>query len=109
MSTMIHNSSESSALSNVRRGRRNGAVLVYAMSLMVVLLGIGTVAVDWGHVQLAKTELMGATDAAARAGVAGLAQSPSDAYDQAIWAASLNRVDGTPVELKNSDIEIGLW
>jgi Flp pilus assembly protein TadG len=79
------------------------------MSLMVVLLAVGTVAVDWGHVQLAKTQLMGAADASARAGVGGLAQSPADAVDAAKWAASQNRVDGTALELKNSDIDLGLW
>src|SRR4051794_29669661 len=100
MSTMIHSTSESKIVGNVRRSRRNGAVLVYAMTLMVVLLGVGTVAVDWGHVQLAKTQLMAATDAAARAGVAGLANSPSDAYDAVVWTASLNTVDGSKLQLK---------
>jgi hypothetical protein len=79
------------------------------MSVMVVMLGVGTLAVDWGHVQLAKTQLMGAADAAARAGCAGLAQSPAEAVNAARYAASKNIVDGTPLDLQVGDVEIGTW
>lgn len=84
-------------------------VMIYSMIAMVSLLAIASVAVDWGRAQLAKTELVGASDAAARAGAASLATSPANAYDAAIWTASKNFVDGTSLVLKTTDIEIGSW
>jgi Flp pilus assembly protein TadG len=90
-------------------GRRNGMVLIYAMILMVVLLAIGSVAVDWGRVQLAKTQLVGGADAAARAGAAGLSRSPADAIDAARWTAQHNVVDGTALDLQSADVQVGIW
>lgn len=90
-------------------GRRTGAVMVYAMTVLVVMLALGTVAVDWGHVQLAKTQLGGAADAAARAGAAALATSPAAAVDAARWTANANVVDGTPLSLAATDVQIGTW
>ena len=91
------------------RRRRRGAVLVYAILGMTTLLAVASVAVDWGRAQVAKTQLVAATDAAARAGAAALARSPSDAIADAKWAASLNSVDGSGLKLKSSDIELGAW
>jgi hypothetical protein len=79
------------------------------MSVMVVMIGVGTLAVDWGHVQLAKTQLTAAADAAARAGCASLAKSPAEAAAAAKDCAKKNIVDGTPLELKDADIQIGIW
>lgn len=94
----------------VRRGRRRaGMVLVYAMSGMVLMLAVATLAVDWGHVQLAKTQLSGATDAAARAGAGGLARSPADAVDAARWTGLQNVVDGTPLRIRPGDVQLGTW
>ncbi|HEX8916772.1 MAG TPA: TadG family pilus assembly protein [Humisphaera sp.] len=97
------------AARSTRSARRTGYVLVYSITLMVTLLAVASVAVDWGHVQLAKTQLMGATDAAARAGAAGLATSPAEAYAAAKRAALANVVDGTPLTLSDSDIALGTW
>jgi Flp pilus assembly protein TadG len=92
-----------------RSARRNGYVLIYSIVLMVTLLATASVAVDWGHVQLAKTQLVGATDAAARAGAAGLATSPAEAYAAARRAAAANVVDGSPLAVSDSEIALGLW
>lgn len=89
--------------------RRKGAVLIYSISALTVMIGMATLAVDWGHVQLAKTQLQGAADAAARAGASALAQSPADAVAQAQWTASKNVVDGIPLSLTAADVEIGTW
>ena len=40
--------------------RRRGTVLVYAMAGMVVMGGFAALAVDWGRVQVSKTELQAA-------------------------------------------------
>jgi Flp pilus assembly protein TadG len=90
-------------------GRRTGAVMVYAMTVLIVMLALGTVAVDWGHVQLAKTQLSGAADAAARAGAAALANSPAAAVDAARWTAAQNVVDGTALSVAAADVQIGSW
>jgi hypothetical protein len=66
-------------------------------------------AVDWGHVQLVKTELQRAADAAARYGAAGLEQSPGHARSNAIAAAADNTADGSAVTIQNSDVEFGSW
>src|SRR4051812_49390874 len=94
-----------------RRGnriRRRGAVLVYTMSAMVVFIGICSLAVDWGRVQVATTELQSAADAAARAGA--LPGGPAAAVNPARWVAKQNPADGYAVDLGNSeDVQIGYW
>ncbi|MDB5295558.1 MAG: Rhs family protein, partial [Phycisphaerales bacterium] len=82
---------------------------VYAIISMTVLLAAATWAVDFGRVQLAKTQLSGGSDAAARAGAAALAVSPADAVDAAKRAAADNFVDGTVLRLLDADVELVLW
>ena len=53
------------------RGSR-GTVMVWAIVSMVALMAFVSLAVDMGRVQLAKTELQRAADAAARYGATGL-------------------------------------
>lgn len=89
--------------------RRRGVSLIYASILMVVLCAFASFAVDLGRVQVAKTELQRAADAAARYGVAGLSTSGTQARANAIAAAAENLTDGTAVTLTNSDIEFGKW
>jgi Flp pilus assembly protein TadG len=72
-------STHNAALSTTHN-RRGGYVMIWGMTVLVVMIGVGTLAVDWGHVQLAKTQLMTAADASARAGCAGLAQSPAEEH-----------------------------
>ncbi|MDB5297691.1 MAG: wapA 1 [Phycisphaerales bacterium] len=89
---------------------RHGAVLIYAIVSMVLLLLMGTLAVDWGRAQLVKTELQSAADAAARYGVAGLKQDVATATTQAKYAAGLNTADGKAVVLTTAeDVEFGTW
>src|SRR3954454_11297274 len=54
---------------------RRGAMLIYATVAMVVFAGLCVLAVDWGRVQVAKTELQRTADAAARYAVTGLSDS----------------------------------
>jgi hypothetical protein len=61
-------------------------------------------------VQLAKTELRAAADAAARAGVAGLATRVSQASSDAVAVAAANKCDGSAVVIDPTlDIEFGNW
>src|SRR5207248_3567733 len=66
-------------------------------------------AVDFGRVQLAKTELQRSADAAARAAAGTLAQGISAARAAANSIAYANLVDGTHHVLATSDIEFGNW
>jgi Flp pilus assembly protein TadG len=45
---------------------RRGAVLIYAMFLMIIMLAMVSLAVDYGHVQLVETQLQRDADASAR-------------------------------------------
>src|SRR5204863_5589627 len=94
-----------------RRTRvRNGIGLIWAMVVMVALCAIASFAVDYGRVQLAKTELLRAADAAARAAVASIGKGVTAAQNAAISTAALNKCDGTPVALvPASDIELGIF
>jgi Flp pilus assembly protein TadG len=67
-------------------------------------------AVDVAYMQLARTELRTATDAAARAGAKTLSmsQSQSQARAAAIAAAAKNKVAGVGLKLTNDQIEIGV-
>ncbi len=46
---------------------RCGIPLIYLTVMMIVLVGLCSLAADYGYVQLAKTELRQAPDSAARA------------------------------------------
>ncbi len=46
--------------------RRRGSILLYVIVMMTALLGICTLAVDYGHVQLVKSEMQRTADATAR-------------------------------------------
>jgi Flp pilus assembly protein TadG len=90
--------------------RQAGTVLVYAAIALVLFCAFVSLAVDFGHVQLAKTELRRNADAAARAAVAKLGSGVTAAQDAAISIASLNSVDGGTLTLnRTSDIDFGSW
>src|SRR5262249_16872127 len=83
---------------------------IYAMVAMTAIVAFSSLGVDWGRVQLTKTELRCAADAAARYGLAGVGSGVTNAQDRAIAAASDNKADGSPVVLdRNLDIEFGSW
>src|ERR1043166_6664404 len=89
--------------------RRAGMSILYLIGGMIVFIGFTSFAVDFGRVQVAKTELRRAADAAARAGAADLG-TPSVAQQDAYDIALSNTCLGDPVTLdKPSDIEMGTW
>ncbi|MGH7177807.1 MAG: pilus assembly protein TadG-related protein, partial [Tepidisphaeraceae bacterium] len=90
--------------------RRYGSTLLYGLIAMAVLSAFVSLAVDYGRVQVTKTELQRAADAAARSGAWGMSTSISKAQDNAIAMAAANLADGSAVTLTASeDIEFGLW
>jgi Flp pilus assembly protein TadG len=93
-----------------RHGRRHGVAMIYVVVSLAVMLGFCSLAVDLGRVQVAKTELRRAADAAARAGVAQLLSSgTSAAQSAAIAMAARNYCDGSAVVLTNSQVQVGIW
>jgi Flp pilus assembly protein TadG len=89
---------------------RRGIAAVYSILMLVALCGLVSMGVDLGRVQVAKTELRAAADAAARAGVAGLAVSVTQAKSDATTVAAANLCDGSAVVLDQTlDIEFGTW
>src|SRR3954462_2635270 len=86
-----------------RRGTRAAFSLVWGIVCMVALLAFTSLAVDLGRVQVAKTELRRAADAAARYAVTGIRDNTVNA--KAVAAAADNTVDGAPLVLQNGDVQ----
>jgi Flp pilus assembly protein TadG len=89
--------------------RRRGFVLPLAVLLFTALIGIVAFAVDWGYISSTKSALRNAVDAANLAGASGLTVSPAEARKRAKEIAASNMVNGQPVVLQDSDIELGTW
>ncbi|MCC9605946.1 VWA domain-containing protein [Blastopirellula sp. JC732] len=90
--------------------RRRGAILILVAVLLPVILWMAAFCVDVAYMQLTRTELRIATDAAARAGARTLSleQDASLAHAAAIEYAAKNNVAGNTLTLADSDVEIGL-
>lgn len=92
----------------LRRDER-GATAVFMALGMTVLLGSAAIAVDLGMLMTARAEAQNAADAAALAGAASLIYAPGDAAQARAWArayAGENLVRGTPVALRDADIDV---
>jgi Flp pilus assembly protein TadG len=89
--------------------RHSGVAIFYVIVAMIAMLGFVSFAVDLGRVQLAKTELRRATDAAARAGADSLPNGSTAAVNAAIALAAANKVDGAALVLQTSDVTVGMW
>ena len=96
--------------SNCRQAPRDGAMLVLVAVCFPLFLIMAAFAVDLAWMQLVRTELRTATDAASRAGAKTLSlrQSEADARAEAKVAARRNPVAGEPLALSDPDIEVGL-
>ncbi len=88
---------------------RRGAMIVLIAVMFVILLVTLTFSVDVAYMQLSRTELRAATDAAARAGTEALSrlQSEPAARAAAIDIAAENKVAGVPLVITNADITLG--
>jgi len=87
--------------------------LVYAAAAMSAIVGIGSLAVDLGRLQTAKSQLQTVTDAAARYAAYGMQSSSagtSAAYANAAAVFADNQVEGKSVEfVATRDVELGIW
>ena len=92
-----------------RKATRSGAMLVLiAITLPLVVIMVAF-AVDVAWMQLVRTELRTATDAAARAGAKQLSLQQSEAVARAAAkdAAAQNLVAGSPLVVRDDEIELG--
>jgi Flp pilus assembly protein TadG len=89
--------------------QRKGLTIIYMAVILAVLVGMVSLAVDYGRVQLAKTELRRGADAAARYGARFILMGQSAAFSAAAQAAADNLVDSSPLVLQSSDVTVGYW
>ncbi len=92
---------------NRKANNFRGMTVLYSIVGLFAIMGIMSLAIDYGRVQCAKTELRNAVDSATRYAVTGI--SDSSYVTKAQSAASQNRVDGSAFALQNSDVELGVW
>ncbi len=87
-----------------------GAITVLVALLLPVLIMVMAFAINVAWMELARTELQVATDAAVRAGgrTYAMTGSMTDAIAAARDAGSRNSVAGVPLRLKNSDLVFGV-
>ena len=94
---------------NTEPNDRRGAMVVLIAVMMVVFVACVAFSVDIGYMQLTRSKLRAATDAAARAGGEALsrAQDINVARQAAKDVAAANLVGGKPLVLENNDIVFG--
>ncbi|MCA9135764.1 MAG: VWA domain-containing protein, partial [Planctomycetales bacterium] len=89
----------------VRSTNRRGSVMAITAVVLPILAILAAFAINAAHMQLTRTELIVATDAAARS--AGRAfseiQTVDAAVDAAIATAALNTVNGEPLRIRGGD------
>lgn len=84
---------------------RRGSVMGLMAILLPVLAILAAFCVNLAQIQLNRTELMVATDAAARAGGRAFSemQTVQAAKDAALATAAMNTIDGLPLQLRTDD------
>lgn len=89
---------------------RKGAMLVLIVVCLPVILAFGIFSINVAWMQLTRTELRTATDAAAKAGsrTLSLSQDVDVAREFAIEAASRNQVGGSPLLMADSEVVFGI-
>lgn len=89
---------------------RRGVSAIMTLLMLVALTGLVSMGVDIGRVQVAKTELQTAADAAARTAAGELGSGVTTARAAAVAVAGANNCDGSPVVLEPAaDVEFGTW
>lgn len=89
----------------IHRGARRGSVMAMMAMLLPVLALLAAFCINAAQMQLNRTELIVATDAAARAGGRAFSedQTVTAAKNAAFITAALNTVDGEPLRLRTND------
>ncbi len=103
----IRNSLTSQAC--IRPATRRGSAAMLITVMMFVFVVTAAITVDYAYMQLVRTELRAATDAAAKAGAEALSrtQDTCSAKDEAVRYAACNTVGGRALRLSSDDIIVG--
>src|SRR5688500_18472135 len=88
------------------RRRPGGMTIIYLLVMLTVLLALASFAVDYGRVQLAKTQLRIATDSAAKWGALGVKNGKSHVLARVNEAAADNTVDGRVPTFTLADVQV---
>ncbi|MGF1632728.1 MAG: TadG family pilus assembly protein [Phycisphaerae bacterium] len=91
------------------RGNRHGVAALQAVLIFTLLVGVVTFGVEFGRLTVARQELQGAADAAARAAAAMVHENVPGARSAARHIAQQALAAGTAVELSDADIVPGRW
>jgi hypothetical protein len=84
--------------------------MLYLLVALTALVGVASLAVDWGHVQLVKGELQRAADAAARSGAIDVAIFQTGSVRTDVLASvRQNPVDGAVLADNAVDVEVVQW
>lgn len=88
---------------------RRGAAHILIAAMLFTFILIAAMMVDFAYMQLTRTELRTATDAAAKAGAEALArtQDANQAIAAAVQYAALNKVANRNYSINNSDVSLG--
>jgi Flp pilus assembly protein TadG len=89
---------------------RRGAIAILTVVLFLALLAIGAVVVDFSRMQVMRTQLQTAADAAALAGAVQLTRTPKTDY--LIHAQSVGQANplfDKNVSVPDSAVEVGMW
>ena len=94
---------------DTRIGNRRGAAHVLIAAMLLCFLITAAMSVDFAYMQLVRTELRTATDAAAKAGAEALArtQDANAAKAAAVTYANLNKVGGRTFQISTNDVTLG--
>ncbi len=89
--------------------RRKGAAHVLITAMLTAFIVTAALTVDFAYMQLIRTELRSATDAAAKAGAEALArtQDSNAAITAAVAYANHNKVAGRSFQISNADVSLG--
>src|SRR4051812_44307515 len=92
------------------RKYRRAITVGYVVVTIPVFVALASFAVDYGRVQMAKSQLRLSVDAAARGGVSCISSGVTAAQNAAVAIASANTCDGTAVAVDSTlDIDFGTW
>lgn len=96
-------------LARLRKPERRGAAHVIIGTMLFTFAMMTAFSVDFAYMQLVRTELRSATDAAAKAGAETLVRthSPEQAIAAAVDYASRNTVGGRDFEIAPEDVILG--
>jgi hypothetical protein len=83
--------------------------MLYVIIVLVAVFAMASLAMDYGRVQLSKTQLRIATDTSAKYAVQWVMAGQSKVLAAANTAAADNKVDGSAVTFASGDVTIGYW